>query len=84
MMKRLILLVTLAAMLSGCSRLTQENYGKLKVGMGYDEVVALLGKPDNCSDTLMAKSCMWGNEQKNITVNFIGDTTILYSSRNIK
>lgn len=84
MVKRFILAVILAALLSGCSKLTQENYDKLKMGMEYKEVVSILGKPDNCSDTLIARSCMWGNEQKNITVSFIGDKVIIYTSKSIK
>ena len=84
MVKRFIFLVTLATLLSGCSKLTQKNYDRLKMGMEYKEVVSILGKPDNCSDALVAKSCMWGNEKKNITVNFIGDKIILYSSKSIK
>jgi len=84
MMKRFIVLVILAALLAACSKLTQENYDRLKMGMGYEEVVSILGKPDSCSDSLVAKSCIWGSEQKNITVNFIGDKTVLYTSRHIR
>ena len=84
MVLRCMLLVTLAALLFGCSKLTQENYDKLKVGMEYREVVAILGKPDSCSDTLVARSCMWGRDRKNITVNFLGDKVIIYTSRSIK
>lgn len=46
MAKRGILLIVLATLLIGCSKLNKENYDKLKVGMGYEEVVAILGKPD--------------------------------------
>jgi len=84
MAKRYIILIILATLLVGCSKLSKESYDKLKVGMGYEEVVAILGKPDNCSDTLVAKSCRWGDERKNITVNFIGDKVIVYLSKNIK
>ena len=77
-------LITLATLLVGCSKLSKANYDKLKVGMGYDEVVAILGKPDACSDTLVAKGCTWGNERKNVTISFIGDKVILYQSKNIK
>jgi Domain of Unknown Function with PDB structure (DUF3862) len=84
MLKRCIVLVTLIVSLAACSKLTQENYDKLKMGMGYDDVVAILGKPDSCTDTLVAKSCIWGNERKNITVNFIGNKIFVYSSKSIK
>ena len=84
MVKRFIFIVALATLVTGCSKLTQENYDKLKMGMEFNEVVSILGKPDNCSDTLLAKSCMWGNEQRNITVSFIGDKVIIYTSKSIR
>jgi hypothetical protein len=80
----MIILLLLVAMLSGCSKLTVENYAKIKTGIGYGEVVSILGKPDSCSEALFVKNCMWGNEQKNITVNFVGDKAILSTSKNIK
>ncbi len=84
MAKHCIFLVILATLLVGCSKLNRENYDKLRVGMGYKETVAILGKPDSCSDTLVAKSCTWGNDRKYITVNFIGDKVILFLSKNLK
>lgn len=84
MVKRCLLLIVSVALLAACSRLTQENYDRLKVGMGYDEAVTILGKPDSCSEALVAKSCIWGNDRKNMTVNFIGNKIILYSSTGIK
>jgi len=84
MKMRTIVLLVLVAMLPGCSKLTVDNYAKIKTGIEYSEVVNLLGKPDSCSEALFVKSCIWGNEQKNITVNFVSDKAILYSSRNIK
>ena len=81
---RLIIALSLLAMLLGCSKLTVENYSKIKVGLEYAEIVKILGKPDNCSEALFVKNCVWGNEQKNITVNFMGDKVILFTSKNIK
>jgi hypothetical protein len=77
-------LLVLVVMLAGCSKLTVDNYMKIKTGIEYSEVVNILGKPDSCSEALFVKSCIWGNEQKNITVNFVSDKAILSSSRNIK
>jgi Domain of Unknown Function with PDB structure (DUF3862) len=82
--RRLVLLVVLATLLVGCSKLTRKNYTKLKVGMEYEEVVNILGKPDECSEALFAKNCTWGSERKNITLSFIGGKVILYASKNIK
>jgi hypothetical protein len=77
-------LIILAALLAGCSKRTAANYDKLKVGMGYNKVVSILGKPDTCLDTLGTKGCTWGNEQKNITITFLRNKVILYQSKNIK
>ena len=66
--------------LSGCSRVNPENYGKLKMGQTYGEVVAILGEPAQCEAVLVAKNCHWGKEPKTITVNFVGDKVILFSS----
>ena len=71
------------AMLSGCSKLTMENYAKIRMGLKYADVVKILGKPDSCSEALIARSCVWGNDQKNITVNFMGETVVLFTSKNI-
>jgi outer membrane protein assembly factor BamE (lipoprotein component of BamABCDE complex) len=84
MKMRMIVLPVLLALLFGCSKLTVDNYAKLKVGIEYSEVVRILGKPDSCSEALFVKNCVWGNEQKNITVNFLGDKVMLSTSRNIK
>ena len=82
----LTLALTLAAALlaSGCSRLTVENYDKIRVGMRYDEVKQLLGAPDACSDVLAVKSCTWGDEQRHIKVNFVADQVVLFNSSNLR
>jgi rRNA processing protein Krr1/Pno1 len=80
----MIMLLISLGILCGCSKLTMENYSKIKMGIGYGEVVKILGKPDNCSEALFVRNCVWGNEQKNITVNFMGDKVILFTSKNIK
>ncbi len=84
MLRRSMLIFALIAALTGCSKLTRENYEKLKVGMGYDEVVKILGKPDTCSGALFAKNCVWGSDQKNITVSFVGDKVVIYASKNLR
>ena len=81
---RLVVALSLLAMLLGCSKLTMENYSKIKMGIGYGEVVEILGKPDSCSEALFVRNCVWGNEEKNITVNFMGEKAVLFTSRNIR
>jgi len=80
---RLITALSLLVMLLGCSKLTMENYSKIRTGLEYAEVVRILGKPDTCSEALFVRNCVWGNEQQNITVNFAGGKVILFTGRNI-
>ena len=82
----LFMLAPLATLLfiAGCSKATTENYDKLKMGMDYSEVTALLGSPDNCKESMGTKSCSWGNEAKNIKVNFLADKTVVFSRTGIK
>jgi len=81
---RLFVLLASLAMLFGCSKLTMENYEKIKMGSEYSEVVKILGKPDSCSEALFVRNCVWGNEQKNITVNFMGGKVMLITNKNIR
>ncbi|HEY3431898.1 MAG TPA: hypothetical protein VGK09_05055 [Rhodocyclaceae bacterium] len=80
---RLMTIAALALLAGACSPISQDNYGKLKVGMSYDEVVAVIGKPSQCSEVLGARSCLWGDDNSNISVNFIAGQSVLYSSKNI-
>ena len=84
MFRRFVVLALAIALLAGCSKLTMKNYSKLKSGMTTDEVTAILGEPDSCSETLFVRSCKWGDEKRNITVNFVGGKVVLLSSHNLK
>ena len=83
--RSLIGLVLCAAvlLLAGCSKLTTENYDKLEIGMQYDAVVDLLGKPDTCSGALGLKNCRWGDDDRFILVNFAGDRVVLFSGEGL-
>jgi len=83
MKHKLPAIVLLALLAAGCSKLTQENYAKLQTGMKYDEVTAILGSPDNCSESLGVKKCTWGDEQKHININFVADKLMLSNAKNI-
>ncbi|RTL47936.1 MAG: DUF3862 domain-containing protein [Rhodocyclaceae bacterium] len=81
---RLPVALALALLLAACGAVSQENYDKLKTGMAYDEVVKVLGKPSQCSEALGARSCLWGDETRNISANFIAGKAVLFSSKNIR
>jgi len=83
-MKKIIVLAAVLA-LSACSKLTNDNYNKLEMGMSEQEVKAILGGPDNCSETLGTKSCIWGKEDgAYIKVSFVADNAATFSNNGLK
>jgi hypothetical protein len=92
-MKRVIWISKLAALaicvfsilsLAGCSKVSKENYNKIKIGMRYEEVVGVLGKPDTCEDpVLKTKNCIWGSSDRQIKIKFFGDRVAWRSSKGI-
>ncbi|HEX5125157.1 MAG TPA: DUF3862 domain-containing protein [Rhodocyclaceae bacterium] len=82
-MKTRISIFVTFLMLCACNKVTAENYDKLKTGMSYEEVRTLLGKPDECSDAVVLKSCRWGNVQSHINVNFVGDKAVVFTAENL-
>lgn len=83
-MRAWILFVALLAALPACSRLNMENYAKLKVGQSYDEVVAIIGDPTRCDETLGIRQCQWGSEEKGIRVGFAAGKALAFSAQNLK
>ena len=71
-----IILILLLIML-GCSKVSQENYEQIRTGMGYDAVVAVLGKPNSCESVGMATSCVWGSVSKHIKIRFVADKVVI-------
>lgn len=82
-MKKL-LLGGMIVLLAGCGKLNLENYNKLKPGMDFDRVVALLGDPTECDEILGTKSCTWGEESKHVKVKFIADNVAFYSKEGLE
>ena len=76
-------MVVSLALTIGCSKVTTENYDQIKMGMPYAEVIAILGKADECNGALGIKNCTWGDEDRHILVNFVGEKVILFSARGL-
>jgi hypothetical protein len=84
--KALLMFVSLAVMVlfgAGCSKLTKQNYDKLKVGMEFTEVTGILGNAASCDGAMAFKNCTWGDEQKNITVKFVADKIVFMACKGI-
>lgn len=79
------LVVVVYALLSACGRqLSLENYNKLAVGQSYDEVKKVIGDPARCDEMLGVRTCVWGDEQRGISVNFVAGKVLLLSARSLK
>ncbi len=76
----LLMLMTLA----GCSKLSMDNYQQLKTGMSYDEVTAIIGKPNSCEEALGTRSCIWGDDQTQIKAAFLAEKAMLFSHQGLK
>lgn len=74
----------IAIALVACSKLNKDNYEKLSVGMEFNEVEAVIGSPDNCSETLGTKNCRWGDDTKYIKVTFVADKATLFSNNGLQ
>ncbi|KJS29434.1 MAG: hypothetical protein VR64_19800 [Desulfatitalea sp. BRH_c12] len=78
------LLLAAAWIVMGCgSKLSQENYTKLKIGMRYAEVTEFLGAPDECDAAVGMKNCTWGGDKKNININFLGEKVVFFSGKGL-
>ena len=82
-LRRMALLVSIC-LLAACSKVTVENYAKIKAGMSYNEVSGILGNPTSCDDAVGFKSCKWGDTRSHVTVRFAGDAVILHSAENLR
>jgi len=81
-MRTLIIIATLL-LLTACSKLSNENYDKLKAGMSQEEVQSILGSPNACTDSIASK-CTWGDENgKHISVSFVADKAVGFSKKDL-
>ena len=79
----LLAVLTCMGLISGCSKLTMENYNLLKAGMDYQEVIEILGEADVCSAVVGMKNCKWRDDDRYITIKFVGDKVVLFSGHGL-
>jgi len=82
--KRILITAALLLLISGCSKVTKENYDKIESGMSYDDVVKLIGKPEGCSEAIGISSCLWKNDGAVIDIKFISDQVTFHSANGLK
>ncbi|QPG04590.1 DUF3862 domain-containing protein [Salinimonas marina] len=84
MVRNALLVAGLLLLLSGCSKLTRENYQKLEPGMSQQEIEQVLGEAQACSKMMGALNCRWGDEDgKFIKVVFMADKAVAFSYENL-
>jgi len=66
-----------------CSKLTQENYEKIKLGMKYEEVVDILDQAQECDSSIGVTNCRWESNGKYIKIQFIADKVVLFSAKGL-
>jgi hypothetical protein len=84
-LRTMAVLAVSAFLLGACGRsLSLDSYNKLQVGQSYDEVKQIVGEPARCDEMLGVRTCVWGDEQRGISVNFVGGKVLLLSARNLQ
>jgi len=78
-----ILLLLLSLAIFACSRISNENYRKIEMGMEFSQVTQILGEPEQCDAVLNAKTCTWGNRNKSIDIQFVEEKVVFFSSKGL-
>jgi hypothetical protein len=82
---RVFVLLGLLLSLAACSNaVNKANYDKLAMGMDYQEVVALLGPPDQSQTAMGVTNCVWGKPPRTINVKFIADKVVFFGAEGLK
>lgn len=81
-MRKLALSVLILS-LAACSKLSDDNYKQIKIGMNKEEVESILGSPDECDGAFSFEACTWGNEDRHITVGYAGDKVLSKSKKGL-
>lgn len=71
-------------LLSACgNKVSLANYNKLKAGQSFDEIKAVVGDPARCDEAVGVRSCVWGDDKRGFSVNFVADKALLLSAHNL-
>lgn len=74
-MKAIVLLAAAVLLLAACTKVTQENFAKIREGMTEQEVNAILGSPTESSTKtvlgISGTSSKWVSGDTAITIRFV-------------
>jgi hypothetical protein len=62
------IIIFVSLFISACSKVTQENYEKIKLGMAYE---------------IGMTNCRWESNGKYIKIQFIADKVVLFSAKGL-
>lgn len=69
--------IFISVMLFACSKLTQENFDQIKLGMSMKQVITILGNPSNVEEIHIAgisgTSATWKDENGQIDIQFLNE-----------
>jgi hypothetical protein len=77
-------LIAALLLVAACSKLTVENYDRLKAGLTFAEVKQLLGEPTRCDEAVGLRKCVWGDDARHITVSFAADRVVVFAGKGLK
>jgi hypothetical protein len=82
-MKRRLLALAAALLVSGCAKVTQDNYARIEDGMSEQDVVTLLGRPTESNSVgflgLSGTSSRWITDGRAITIRFLNGRVAMKS-----
>ena len=66
------------------SKVTQENYDQLKMGMKLEQVLEIMGPPQQSYPKFGMKQFTWVDGERHIHAKFVAERAVYYSSKNLK
>ncbi len=81
---RSVVIAILCVLLSACgNKVGLDNYNKLRVGQTFDEIKTIIGPPARCDETYGVRTCLWGDDARNIKVSFVSGMVMVLSAKNL-
>jgi hypothetical protein len=78
---KILFLMVICFLLFACSRITQENFEKIKPGMTSKEVMAILGEPTSSDSVNIAgvsgTASIWKDRHAEIDIQFLNDKVLV-------